>query len=129
MGKAMTVTDTKTLWGEDPDKRNPCSTSICLNYSHFRVQSYAPAFAVLTFFVWTIKTTPGGGAWGHFHINLYGTGHFLGYQFSALIPEPGMKQNVSPCSLVELILFELLSKVEGTQEGHHKLAVPDYSRE
>ena len=34
MGKAMTVTDTKTLWGEDPDKRNPCSTSICLNYSH-----------------------------------------------------------------------------------------------
>ena len=32
-----------------------------------------------------------------------------------------MKQNVSPCSLVELILFELLSKVEGTQEGHHKL--------
>ena len=33
-----------------------------------------------------------------------------------------MKQNVSPCSLVELILFELLSKVEGTQEGHHKLA-------
>ena len=40
MGKATTVTDTKTLWGEDPDKRNPCSTSICLNYSHFRVQSY-----------------------------------------------------------------------------------------
>ena len=33
-----------------------------------------------------------------------------------------MKQNVSPCSLVELILFELLSKVEGTEEGHDKLA-------
>ena len=28
-----------------------------------------------------------------------------------------MKQNASPCSLAELILFELLSKVEGTQEG------------
>ena len=40
-----------------------------------------------------------------------------------------MKQNVSLCSLVELILFELLSKVEGTQEGHHKLAIPTYSRE
>ena len=32
-----------------------------------------------------------------------------------------MKQNVSPCSLVELLLFELLSKVEGTQGSHHKL--------
>ena len=41
-----------------------------------------------------------------------------------------MKQNVSPCSLVvELLLFELLSKVEGTKEGHHKLAIPAYSRE
>ena len=40
MGKAMTVTDTKTLWAKDPDERNPRSTSICLNYSHFRVQSY-----------------------------------------------------------------------------------------
>ena len=37
-----------------------------------------------------------------------------------------MKQNVSPCSLVELILFELLNKVEGTPEGHHKLAIPAY---
>ena len=26
-------------------------------------------------------------------------------------------------------LFELLSKVEGTQEGHHKLEIPAYSRE
>ena len=59
MGKVMTVTDTKTLWGEDPDKRNPCSTSIFLNYSHFRVQSYLH-FQFLHFFVWTIKTTPGG---------------------------------------------------------------------
>ena len=40
-----------------------------------------------------------------------------------------MKQNVSPCSLVELFLFEFLSKVEGTQEGHHKLAIPANSRE
>ena len=40
MDKARTVTDTKTLWGEDPDKRNLCSASICLNYYHFRVQSY-----------------------------------------------------------------------------------------
>ena len=38
--KAMTVTDTKTFWGEDPEKRNLCSASICLNYSHFRVHSY-----------------------------------------------------------------------------------------
>ena len=34
-------TDTKTLWGEDPDKKNR-SASNCLNYSHFRVQSYLP---------------------------------------------------------------------------------------
>ena len=76
MGKAMTVTDTKTLWGEDPDKRNPCSTSICLNYSHFRVQSFLHS-QFLHIFVWTIKTTPGGG---HFHINLYGA-----YRFSGII--------------------------------------------
>ena len=31
MGNATTVTDTKALWGEDPDKRNSCSTSICLS--------------------------------------------------------------------------------------------------
>ena len=35
MDKATKVTDTKTLWGEDPDKRNSCCASICLNYSHF----------------------------------------------------------------------------------------------
>ena len=40
MDKARTVTDTKTLWVEDPDKRNLCSASIRLNNSHFRVQSY-----------------------------------------------------------------------------------------
>ena len=62
MGKAMTVTDSKTLWGEDPDKRNPCS-SICLNYSHFRVLSYLHS-QFLHIFVWTIKTTPGGGGGG-----------------------------------------------------------------
>ena len=60
MGKATAVTNTKTLWGEDPNKRNPCSTSIFLNYSHFRVQSYLH-LQFLHFFVWTIKTTPGGG--------------------------------------------------------------------
>ena len=38
--QGQSVTDTKTLWGEDPDKRNLCSASICLNHSHFRVQSY-----------------------------------------------------------------------------------------
>ena len=43
MDKVKTITDTKTLWGEDPDKRNPCSASICLNYSHFRVLSYLHA--------------------------------------------------------------------------------------
>ena len=83
MGKAMTVTDSKTLWGEDPDKRNPCSSSICLNYSHFRVLSYLHS-QFLHIFVWTIKTTPGGGGGGgHFHINLYGTCRFSGYHFSA----------------------------------------------
>ena len=86
MGKAMTVTDTKTLWGKDPDKRNPCFTSICLKYSHFRVQSYLHSqFSHI--FVWTIKITPGGGG-GHLHINLDGT--------------------CSPCSLLEHLLFELL---------------------
>ena len=64
MGKAMTVTDTKTLCGKDPDKRNPCSSiSICLNYSYFRVQSYLHS-QFLHIFVWTIKTTPGGGGGG-----------------------------------------------------------------
>ena len=57
MDKARTVTDTKTLWEEDSDKRNTCSASICLNYCHFRVHVVLPTFAVLTFFVWTVKTT------------------------------------------------------------------------
>ena len=78
MGKAMTVNDTKTLWGKDPDERNPCSTSICLNYSHFRVQSYLYSH-FLHIFVRTIKTTPGGV--GHSHINLYGTCRFSGIIF------------------------------------------------
>ena len=83
MDKATTVTDTKTLWGEDPDKRNPCSASICLNYSQFRVQSFLH-LQFLHLFVWTVKTTPGGGGGGgHFHINLYGTCRFSGYHFSA----------------------------------------------
>ena len=43
MDKARTITDTKTFWGEDPDKRNPCSASIWLNNSHFRVLSYLPS--------------------------------------------------------------------------------------
>ena len=79
MGKAMTVTDTKTLWGKDPDKRNPCFTSICLKYSHFRVQSY-PHSQFSHIFVWTIKTTPGGQG-GHLHIILYGTCCFSGIIF------------------------------------------------
>ena len=33
------------------------------------------------------------------------------------------------CSLVELILLELFSEVESTQEGHHKLSIPAYSKE
>ena len=37
MDKVRTITDTKTLWGEDPDKRNFQSTVLL-------------AFAVLTFF-------------------------------------------------------------------------------
>ena len=47
MGKAMTVTDTKTLLGKDPDKRNP----IVLLPLHSQF---------LHIFVWTIKTIPGG---------------------------------------------------------------------
>ena len=48
MGKAMTVTDTKNLWGKDPDKRNPF-------YFHlFELLSFQsavlPAFTVLTYF-------------------------------------------------------------------------------
>ena len=37
MDKARTVHDTKTLWGEDPDKRNPSSASICLNTNYLRM--------------------------------------------------------------------------------------------
>ena len=65
MGKAMTVADTKTLWGEDPDKRNPCSASICLNYSHFRVQSYLH-LQFLHFFCLDHKNNTRGGTGGHF---------------------------------------------------------------
>ena len=86
---ARTVTDTKTLWGEDPDKRNSCSAFICLNYSHFRVQSYLNLH-FLHFFVRRVKTT---------------------------------LTECFPCSLVELILFQLLSEVESTQEGHYKLSI------
>ena len=46
--KARTVTDTKILQGDDPDKRNSNSASISLNYSHFRVLH---TLTVLTFFV------------------------------------------------------------------------------
>ena len=49
MGKGTTVTDTKTLWEEDPDKRNLCSTSFCLKILSFQ-SAVLPAFAVLTFF-------------------------------------------------------------------------------
>ena len=71
MDKATTVTDRKTLWGEDPDKRNPCSASICLNYSHFRVQSYLHS-QNLTFFCLDSKNNTGGGGGregGHFSAN------------------------------------------------------------
>ena len=49
MGKATTVTDTKTLWGGDPDKKKS------MFYFHlFELLSFQsavlPAFAVLTFF-------------------------------------------------------------------------------
>ena len=40
-----------------------------------------------------------------------------------------MKQDVSPCSLIALILFESLSQVESTREGHHKLSISAYSKE
>ena len=81
MGKATTVTDTKTLWGEDPDKRNPCSTSICLNYSHFRVQSHQH-LQFLHFLSGQQKQHPGGmgGALPYKPIQDM---PFLGYQFSA----------------------------------------------
>ena len=79
MGKAMTVTDTKTLWGKDPDKRNPRSSiSICLNYSHFRVQSYLHS-QLLYIFVWTIKTTP----WGALPYKPIWDMLFFRYHFSA----------------------------------------------
>ena len=60
MGKATTVTDTKTSWGEDPDKRNPYSNSICLKYSHFRVQFYLHS-QFLHFFCLDNKNNTGGG--------------------------------------------------------------------
>ena len=64
MGKAMTVTDTKTLCGKDPDKRNPCF----LTFHLFELLSFQsavlPAFAVLTYFCLDNKnnTWGGGGA-------------------------------------------------------------------
>ena len=73
MGKATTVTDTKTLWGEDPDKL----------FELLSFQSAVlPAFAVLTFFCLDNNNNTRGGG-GHFHINLYGTCRFSGYHFSA----------------------------------------------
>ena len=55
MDKARTVTDTKTLWGVDPDKRNLCSASICLNIT--LISEYSPTCICSLFFVWTVKTT------------------------------------------------------------------------
>ena len=63
MGNATTVTDTKTLWGENPDERNPCSTSICLNYCYFRVQSNLHS-QFLHFFCLDNKNNTGGGGGG-----------------------------------------------------------------
>ena len=58
MDKARKLTNTKTLWGEDADIINPCSASICLNYSHFRVLSYLPLqFLHFLASAWTVKTT------------------------------------------------------------------------
>ena len=80
MGKAMTVTDTKTLWGKDPDKRNP----YFLTFHLFELLSFQsavlPAFAVLTYFCLDNKNNSWGGG-GHFHINLYGTCRFSGFIF------------------------------------------------
>ena len=66
------------------------------------------------FFVWTVKPTPGGG--GHFHINLYGACRFSGYYFSALIPELGMKQNVSQCNLVELFCLNYKVRLRASRK-------------
>ena len=122
--RLMTVADTKTLWEKDPDKRNPCSTSICLNYSHFRVQFYLHS-QFLHIFVWTIKTTPGGG---HFHKTYMGHAvfqvSFFSIKFLNLV-----WNRMFPHAVWLNFLFELLSKVESTQEGHHKLTIPAYSRE
>ena len=63
MDKAMTVTDTKTLLEEDPDKRNPCPASIYLNYSHFKVQSYLHS-QFLHFFCLDSRNNNGGGGGG-----------------------------------------------------------------
>ena len=89
MDKATAVTDTKTLWGEDPDKRSLCSASIYLNYSHFRVHSYLYSQFL------------------HFWIRKNNN--------NRMFPHAN--------SLVELILLELLSEVESTQEGYHKLSI------
>ena len=77
MGKAMTVTDTKTLWGEDPDKRNPSSTSICMNDSHFRVQSYLRLQFLHFFCLDNKNNTRGGGGGGALSYIETFTGHAI----------------------------------------------------
>ena len=60
MGKAMTVTDSKTLWGEDPEKKS-------MFFFHlFELLSFQsavlPAFTVLTYFCLNNKNNTRGGA-------------------------------------------------------------------
>ena len=123
MDKARTITDTKTLWGEDPDKRNPCCASICLNYSHFRETLWGED---------PDKRNPCCASiclnYSHFRVLSYMPSHFV-HLFGLCMDSKNNINRMFPLmpSLVELILFELLSEVERTQEGHHKLSIPVYS--
>ena len=49
MDKARTVTDTKTFWGEDPDKKKSMFCFHLFELLSFQ-STVLPVFAVLTFF-------------------------------------------------------------------------------
>ena len=62
MGKAMTVTDSKTLWGEGPEKK---SMFFFYLFELLSFQSAVlPAFTVLTYFCLDNKNNAQGGGGG-----------------------------------------------------------------
>ena len=126
MDKATTVTDTK-LCGERIQIKE---IHVLLPFVWITpISECSPTciFSSYIFFVWTIKTTPRGHRkalpYNHiwempfFRVSVFSINSWTGYETECFPMQFGWTY------FVWIILFE------GTQEGHHKLAIPAYSRE